>query len=123
MARLNAAESRWQDVETYARLTLETANSLDARALLGDAAQARGDQATANRWYAECRTMFLEEEATFGRLGKGGPLKVRPIDRQFATFSATRRIFGTDGLRAALRDDANRPDPASKANLRRLVAQ
>lgn len=120
LARLAQQEGRWADVETYARLTLQTANSLDARALLGNAARAQGDDATARRWYAECRTMFLEEEATFERLGKGGELKVKPIDRQFATFCAEQGLFRVEGTRAAKRDHANRPDPAGKANLRVL---
>lgn len=120
LARLSASQGKWDQAAAYASKALETANSLDAKAILGDAATARGDHPSADRWYSECHAMFLAEEAEFGRLGKGGPLAVRPIDRQFASFSSTRGLYPIDGLRAAQRDHQNRPDETARENLKVL---
>jgi tetratricopeptide (TPR) repeat protein len=99
---------------------LKIANSLEARALQADVCLAQGDKIKANAGYAEIKSMVEDEVGTFDSLGKGGPLRVKPIDRQFATFAATHRMFMKEALPAARRDYANRPDEIAKANLREL---
>lgn len=96
------------------------ANSLDAIAMRGDAHRAMGEAAKAATDYAQVKGMYEDEVKTFDGLGKGGPLHVKPIDRQFATFAATHRMFQPEALPAARRDHQNRPDVIAKRNLNAL---
>jgi tetratricopeptide (TPR) repeat protein len=93
------------------------ANSLDAVAMRADANKALRNQEAADRDYKEVRAMYEAEVKTFDSLGKGGPLHVKPIDRQFATFAASHHMYETEALPAAKRDLANRPDKTAKKNL------
>jgi hypothetical protein len=111
----------WPRAEVYANATQRIVDSLDARALLADAAKAQGRDAEARAGYQACLEMYRGEVAKFDELGKGGPLRVRPIDRQFATFCERRGMFVTEGLVAARRDFANRPDAHAKAVLAGLT--
>ena len=120
LTRAAVSRQDWKDCLAWAERTLTIANSLDAIAARGDAHHATGKTAEATRDYAAVRRMYLDEVARFTELGKGGPLKVRPIDRQFASFAAARAMFAADALPAAERDFANRPDAVAKANLAAL---
>jgi tetratricopeptide (TPR) repeat protein len=117
LAHVAAKRGDWKQVVDFAERTLEVANSLEAVALLGDANAARGDSALAANHFARCRQMYREECASFARAGKGGPYRVRPIDRQFASFCATHGKFVDEALDAAKRDMKNRPDALAKMNL------
>jgi tetratricopeptide (TPR) repeat protein len=120
-ARLAMAKHDYETVVQAANKTLEVANSLDARALRADAWLAQGNKAKAQAEYAAIRDMYHKEVATFDGLGKGGPLHVKPIDRQFATFAAKHRMFEKEALVAAKRDYQNRPDEIAKSNLEALT--
>lgn len=122
MARVRTAQKNWAGCIEYGQATLEIADSLDAKSLIADAYEAMGDTANADRWLEICHRSYLNEVAKFDSMGKGGDFKVRPIDRQFATFSAEHKRFVDDGLVAAKRDLANRPDPHAKQTLTTLEA-
>ena len=111
MSRLMAAKKDWAQSIAFAEKTLPIADSLDAKALLGDAYLAQGNKEKANEWDQQCELSYKKEVATFDELGKGGPLKVKPIDRQFAQFCADHKMFLDEALVAANRDLQNRPDP------------
>ena len=100
--------------------TLEVAYSLDAVAMRGDAHKATGDATAAAKDYAEVRTMYEAECKTFDGLKKGGPLHVKPIDRQFSTFAVSHRMYEAEALSAAKRDHQNRPDEIAEKNLKAL---
>lgn len=117
MARLEFGLGNYPAAIRAGQATMKIANSLDARSIIGDAYAKQGNRREAQRWYASCREQFQEEVATFDRLKKGGRLRVRPIDRQFATFAATHRIYQSEALPAARRDLANRPDPHAHATV------
>ena len=117
MARVALAKKDYKAVETWGKRTLPIAYSLDAYALMGDAAMARGDQKLATKNYEQCRTMFRDEVANFDKLGKGGPFSVRPIDRQFSTFAANHNLYLDEAIVAAQRDAKNRPDGRAWDNL------
>lgn len=97
------------------------ANSLDAVAMRADANQALGNKEAADRDYKEVKAMYEAEVKTFDGLGKGGPLHVKPIDRQFATFATSHHMYEAEALPAAKRDFANRPDEIAQNNLRALT--
>lgn len=120
LARIALATKRLDEAVKWANQTLTVAHSLDAIAILGDAKLARGDRQGAQVHYDEARTLYLEEVAKFDELGKGGKFKVKPIDRQFATFAATHEMFVAEALEAAKRDFANRPDKLAASNLEGL---
>lgn len=120
LARLNLLDKRWNAAIEEGRATLQIANSLDARSAIGDAYAGLGQTRQSQWWYASCEKQFRDEVATFDHLGKGGPLHVRPIDRQFATFAATHHRYQNEALAAAKRDLANRPDPHAVEVLRDL---
>jgi tetratricopeptide (TPR) repeat protein len=120
LARVAATRGDWKQAIDFAERTLEVANSLEAVALLGDANRALGDSALAAKHFARCRQMYREECATFTSAGKGGRYRVRPIDRQFASFCAEHQMFVDEGLEAATRDLKNRPDLLAKKNLSTL---
>jgi len=111
LARLNLSEKQWSNAILEGQTTMKIANSLDARAVIGDAYAGMGDKAQAATWYKSCEEQFKTEVATFDQLGKGGPFRVRPIDRQFATFASGHRMYTAEAIPAAKRDLANRPDP------------
>jgi tetratricopeptide (TPR) repeat protein len=123
LARLSLAERNWKGAIAEGQATLRIANSLDARAVIGDAYAGLGRRGEAEKWYASCYRQFREEVAAFDRLGRGGPLRVRPIDRQFATFAAAHRRYTRPAVAAAKRDLANRPDPHARQTLRTLVEE
>ncbi len=120
MTRVAAAKRDWSGSIAWAEKVLEVANSLDAVAAIGDAQKALGKTAEAEATYAKVHEMYLQEVANFDRLGKGGPLHVKPIDRQFATFAARHHMFQKEALMAAERDAANRPDRIAQSNLSAL---
>ncbi len=97
------------------------ANSLDAVAMRADANKALGNKEAADQDYKEVRSMYENEVKLFDGLGKGGPLHVKPIDRQFATFAVSHRMYEAEALPAAKRDLANRPDDIAQKNLRELA--
>lgn len=122
LARVAAKRRDWAGSLAWADRTLTVANSLDAVAMRGDAHLALGRKAEARADYAAVRTMYEEEVARFGELKKGGPLAVRPIDRQFASFAVSHRMFAREALPAAERDLRNRPDATAKSNVAALRA-
>ena len=106
-ARIATRKKDWPAVLDACAKTLEVAYSLDAVAMRGDAHKAMGDTAAATKDYAEVKTMYENEvKLTFDGLKEGGPLHVKPIDRQFATFSATHHMYEAEALPAARRDHA-----------------
>jgi tetratricopeptide (TPR) repeat protein len=117
LARIAMQEKDWPGAATWAEKTLPIANSLDAIAILGEAAAAQGREKEAKTAYAKAHRMYVDEVANMDSLGKGGSYRVRPIDRQFATLSAKHGLFLKDGLQAAIRDAANRPDGRALDNL------
>jgi tetratricopeptide (TPR) repeat protein len=123
LAHLYARQGRWDEAETYARRTQTIVDSIEARAILADVHKAKGNEAQARKGYRECFEMYQGEVAKFEKLGHGGPLKVRPIDRQFATFCVEHGLFENEGIVAARRDLANRPDPTAQKNLRTLESR
>ena len=98
----------------------KVAYSLDAVAMRGDAHRALGQSDLAAKDYAEVRTMYEKEVALFDGKKKGGPLRVKPIDRQFATFATSHRMYMAEALPAARRDHQNRPDEIADRNLQSL---
>ncbi len=121
-ARVAMKTKRPAEAADWATKTLDIANSLEAVAILGDVAAVQGDKELAQRQYGKVRQMYLDEVARFEELGKGGAFKVRPIDRQFATFAATHKMFVSDAKPAAERDRSNRPDPQANATWAQLEA-
>ena len=119
-ARLAMARKAYPAAIDACGETLKIAYSLDAVAVRADAQQALGRTAEAEKGYAEVRAMYRAECATFDGEGKGGPLHVKPIDRQFATFAATHHRFEKEALAAARRDHRNRPDRIAESNLKIL---
>ena len=118
-ARLATKRKDYADVLKACDEVGKIAYSLDAVAMRADARKAMGADATKD--YAEVRTMYEKEVRLFDGKGKGGPLHVKPIDRQFATFASTHRMYETEALPAAKRDYANRPDEIAKKNLKALA--
>lgn len=123
LARLNLADKRFEAAIRQGQETMRIANSLDARDVIADAYRGLGNTAEAERWYASCLAQFRAEIARFDRLGKGGPFRVRPIDRQFATFAAEHRRYVAEAIPAARRDMANRPDPDARRVLAELTGR
>ena len=117
-ARLATKRKEYANVLKACAEVGRIAYSLDAVAMRADARKALGEDAAKD--YAEVRTMYEKEVGLFDGKGKGGPLHVKPIDRQFATFAATHRMFEAEALPAAKRDYANRPDEIAKKNLEAL---
>lgn len=117
-ARVATKRKQYADVLKACDQVGGIAYSLDAVAMRADARKALGEDPAKD--YAEVRTMYEKEVRTFDGKGKGGPLHVKPIDRQFATFAATHRMFEAEALPAAKRDFANRPDEIAKKNLEAL---
>lgn len=122
MGRLAVMDKNADNANKWGNRTLEIANSLDARAILEEAARLKGDTATATKIQNDIRKQFEDEVATFTAKGKGGPYGVRPIDRQFATYCAKNGVFLAEALPAAKRDLANRPDPTAHKNLATIEA-
>ncbi len=120
LAEVNLGEGKYAEAISEAEATLKIANSLDARAVIGDAQMKMGDETAAEKTYSDCRQQYLTEVALFDKLHKGGKFMVRPIDRQFATFSVKHNLFGADAKVAAKRDLANRPDELGQANAKAL---
>ena len=120
LAKLAAQKGEWKSVITYAKKTLEICGSMDAKALMGDAYTALKQPKKAKEWYADCLQSYRDEVSRFDELGKGGAFKVKPVDRQFANFAWTHNMFLKDGLAAARRDHANRPDPHAQLVLQSL---
>lgn len=124
-AALGLAESAlaakdWKTAVAWADTTLDMVNSFRAMAVRGEALQQMGDEKGAQSQFAKMHEAFLDEDSRYAKLGKGGPLGVRHPDREFATFCATTGMFLKDGLRAAKRDFANRPDGLAKSNIAKL---
>lgn len=120
MARIATRRKDYPAVLAACDEVQKVANSLDAVAMRADAYRAMGNHAKADESYAAVREMFHDEAKTFDGLGKGGPLHVKPIDRQFATFAVTHRMFEKEAWAAAKRDFQNRPDDIAKRNLKAL---
>lgn len=120
LAKLAAKKGEWKSVISYAKKTLAVCGSMDAKALMGDAYAALKQPKKANEWYADCLQSYRDEVQRFDELGKGGKLMVKPVDRQFANFALTHNMFLKDGLEAARRDHANRPDPHARRVLESL---
>ena len=123
LAEISKQEKDWNAVIDYSNATLKIADSIEAHAYIGDAQMALGKTDAANQTYAACRQQFLNEVQTFDGLRKGGPLHVKPIDRQFATFCVQHSLFAKEGLVAAKRDLVNRPDELAKKNVAALEKQ
>ena len=119
-ARLATKRKDYKAVLHACEEALKIAYSLDAIAMRADAHKAMGQDAEAAKGYAEVRTMYEAECKTFDGLKKGGPLHVKPIDRQFATFAVTHKMFEAEALPAARRDHQNRPDEIAEKNLKSL---
>jgi tetratricopeptide (TPR) repeat protein len=114
MMRTAAVDKDWKGSIMWAEKTLDISNSLDAVAGKADAEMALGMVTEAQAGYKRVGQMYYDQVAQMSSLGKGGPLSVRPIDRQFATFALKHGMYKDEASAAAKRDSANRPSPTAK---------
>ena len=109
MMRTAAVAKDWRACILWAEKTLDIANSLDAVASKADAEMALGMVSEAKAGYKRVGQMFNDQVAQMSSLKKGGPLSVRPMDRQFASFAEKHGMFKDQAVMAAKRDLVNRP--------------
>jgi tetratricopeptide (TPR) repeat protein len=121
LAKVAKARGQWTKCMASAQKCIDISGLLEAKSLMAEANAALGRRAQAEKWYADILESYQGEVELFDRLEKGGKHRVRPVDRQFATFAAKHRMFVREGLEAARRDYANRPDAHARENLARLT--
>jgi tetratricopeptide (TPR) repeat protein len=117
MAHLSLKMGNAKQAIQWANKVLEVADSMEAKNVAADAELARGNKAGFEAWKQCIVDQFVREDALFTKLGKGGPLNVRPEDRAFANFCSEHRIKTAEAISAAKRDQTNRDDAIAERNL------
>ncbi len=120
MAKIALARGDANGGARWSLATLKISNSLEAKSLLVRSSELSGNSAQATYWTQRIVSQWVDEDARYGRLRKGGPLSVRPEDRAFATFAAGHLQGDRRAELAARRDLRNRPDAVAVTNAKAL---